>query len=184
MYEFSDKNADEDGPALWALQCFLKEECEKRLGEMDPNKHLYQPVFNTGQPHVINTPTEDGAFASLSDASRTDWPTTLYELAHETVHLLNPVVGCTNYIEEGLAVYFSVDMSANQTVHSQKPDCPFYLNAWNLAKQLPADVYTSASIIRKNCGSLSAVTPTNLLKLFPSLNLEVAEKMCSECNFT
>ena len=45
----------------------------------------------------------------MSDNGRFYWPTVVYELAHETVHLLNPVfLGEANYLEEGVAVAFSL----------------------------------------------------------------------------
>ena len=50
----------------------------------------------------------DGAFAELSRASECYWPTVVFEMAHETVHLLNPVPGNANNLEEGVAVAFSL----------------------------------------------------------------------------
>jgi len=111
MYVFPNINAEDDAVSIWALQCFLRDECENRLLAVAKDKKIYQLVFDGDRPNIINTPNSGGAFTSLSSAARKYWPTTLYELAHETVNLLDPIEGNTNYLEEGFAVHFSVEMS-------------------------------------------------------------------------
>lgn len=184
MYPFSNKFPEDDGVALWALQCFLKNQCEVRLGKVSEDKKIYQPIFNGDRPHIVNTASCDGAFAALSENSRRYWPTALYELAHETVHLLDPIAGYTNYLEEGLAVHFSVEMSKLFTQHQQQPNCRFYNQAWQLVNQLPDDIYQSGAKIRENFGSLSKATSAGIKNLFPSLSEHVAKELCRECNFT
>ena len=184
MYVFSNSNAEDDAVSLWALQCFLIDECESRLGAVANDKKIYQPVFGGDRPNIVNTPNLDGAFASLSDAARKYWPTTLYELAHETVHLLDPIEGYTNYLEEGFAVHFSIEMSKAFTNHAQQPNCPFYLEAWDLVNKLSDDVYDAGTKIRAHFGKLSLATPEGLVALFPNIQLVEAERLCSECNFT
>lgn len=189
MYKFPIVNAQDDGPALWALQCFLHAECEKVFGLKVQEKTIYQPVFNAvdinpdrDRPHILVYP--DGAKAVLSNNARTYWPTTFYELAHETVHLLNPITGYANYLEEGMAVHFSVRMSELHTYHAMSPNCPFYKESLRLVQQLPGGVYSAGKKIREQCGAFSTITLDNLLWLFPDLNQKVAETLCQECNFT
>lgn len=190
MYDFPNQSAELNDSALWRLQCFLIKKCENYFGVVANDKRVYQPVFNSTEltgdgdkPHIINTPNFDGAFASLSNAARTYWPTTLYELAHETVHLLNPVERYTNYLEEGMAVHFAVEMSEKYTEKRQEPSCPFYKKAWSLVQKLPIDVYSAGKLIREHFGSLGTASPDGLMELFPELDEEDANALCQKCNF-
>lgn len=184
MYKFSVLEAGLDEPAVWELQNFLLSKAEELFGIKDPAKKIYQPIFRPGQPHIINTPNYDGAFASLSEKASIYWPTTLYELAHETVHLLNPIVGHTNYLEEGFAVLFSVDMSKKYTDTPQKPDCPFYNEAWSLVCRLSDNPYEAATAIRREFGSLGAANAVKMAKIFPNVAVSTIQKLCSVCDFT
>lgn len=183
MYTFSEKYPQDDSVALWQLQQFLLCECQTRFGNKNPNKKLYQPIFRDDGPFVINTLNLDGAFAALSNNASKYWPTTLYELAHETVHLLDPVEGYTNYLEEGFAVAFSVEMSKLHTVHHQNPVDRFFIEAWQLVNQLGNDIYEVATRIRKVSVSLATVNPQQLAELCPNVNNVTIDKLCSECNF-
>ena len=80
-----------DPVALWALQQNLLSIAEAALGARDTSKKIYRPGFTDDGPYIRNTPELDGAFAELSRHSESYWPTAVYEMAHETVHLLNPV---------------------------------------------------------------------------------------------
>jgi len=184
VYQFSKNNPEDDPTALWQLQQFLMTECQTRFGNRNIIKTLCQPIFRGDGPIVINTPQLDGAFAALSNNARQYWPTTLYELAHETVHLLNPVEGYTNYLEEGFAVAFSVEISRLHTQHPMKPDDKFYQEAWHLVNQLGKDIYEVARRIRIESVSLAGVNPSQLAKICPNVNSDTIDNLCSECNFT
>lgn len=188
MYIFSNVSLPEQSqPEVWKLQQFLLLEAEKLLGSKEQGKIVYQPKFSENAslgPCIINSASFDGAWAQLSNNSRKYWPCALYELAHETVHLLNPVAGYTNFLEEGVAVAFSIDMSKKHTAHPMSPEDMYYQRAYELVKQLPNNLYDSAAKVREQCGSLGKATVETLTKLFPSLDQEIIEELCSECNFT
>ena len=78
-----------DPPGLWALQLELLDIAELLLGGRDQSKTIYQPQFASGIPCIRNTPNLDGAYVELSPNGRFYWPTVLFEMAHETVHLLD-----------------------------------------------------------------------------------------------
>ena len=183
MYKFSATPADEDEKELWALQTFLLTQAEGFFGVKNANKKIYHPTFEGDKPNIVNTPNLDGSFASLSQNARKFWPTTLYELAHETVHLLDPVVGCTNYLEEGFSVLFSIDMSKTYTEHPQAPTDPIYIEALALVTQLSNTPYDAAKMIRNKFGSLGAAEVDGLHGLFPTAQLTLIKKLCSACNF-
>ena len=107
----------EDPSAAWSLQLQLLRLAEDTLGPRDASKTIFQPVFADYGPYIRNTPNLDGAFAELSRNAEVFWPTTLYELAHETVHLLNPRPGTGNWLGEGIAVAFSQTMARTFATH-------------------------------------------------------------------
>jgi hypothetical protein len=184
MYRFEETLPQNSDAGVWQLQLFLLQEAEARLGPMDPSKKIYQPTFQNDGPRIINTPNFDGAFASLSMNAAVYWPTTLYELAHETIHLLNPIAGYSNYLEEGLAVAFSVEMSRTKTTHAMQPNDIYYATAWKLVLQLPGDPYVAGAKIRGSCGSLGNAESDSIKSLFPEIREGLAEELCKECNFT
>jgi len=180
MYKFPSKRPIESPEELGAWQMFLLSEAEKRFGKRDSSKKLCHPAFGK-RPIIRFTIDKIGVFAELSNNSKNYWPTAIYELAHETVHLLNPIVGDTNYLEEGVAVAFAIEMS-KITNHHIKPhsDQQSYLNAWTLAKQLPGDIYNSAKRIREYCGALGAAKPKDIEDLFPGIDKNLAKKLCKK----
>lgn len=158
----------QDAPAaLWDLQHELLALAEHLLGPRDRSKQIYPPDFHPDGPFLRNTPDNDGAFVQLSQNAAGYWPATIYEMAHETVHLLNPVAGGTNFLEEGIATAFS--MYAVQTSgHPQnKIKIEAYADAMALVQSLPPDAFTAARMVRETVGALSAATLNDLANMFP-----------------
>ncbi|MEZ8232408.1 hypothetical protein CWO04_00340 [Vibrio splendidus] len=184
MYTFDLVLPKDSKVAVWALQKFLLEEAEKLLGKKELDKQIFQPTFGERGPFIRNRLQNDGAWAVLSHNAGGYWPAALYELAHETIHLLNPVIGYTNYLEEGIAVAYSIDMSKRETTHPMSPNDKYYQRAYELVQLLPDGIYESAKWIRNELGSLGNVKVADLKKLFPALEDEVIVELCSECDFT
>lgn len=166
MYTFPSTIPCNDKSEVWKLQKFLFRECEEILGSRDKSKIIFQPEFKEGAPFIIHNYEMNGAGAILSKNASTYWPTLLFELAHETVHLLNPVIEA-NYLEEGFAALFSLEMS-NKFGDSQGN----YINteyqiALGLLKQIPENIWEVGKLIRDNFGSFSNFSPDDLYKLFP-----------------
>lgn len=101
-------------PATYA-SCFIQE-MEKRYGSRDRSWTYVGVEFHAGQPQVwypgsYETPPRKHIAICLSAEAFSDRQRTVYQLAHECVHLLAPVVGGgAPVIEEGLATAFSEDM--------------------------------------------------------------------------
>ena len=159
-----------DPVALWALQQNLLSIAESALGTRDTSKKIYQPEFTDDVPHIRNTPKLDGAFVELSRNSECYWPTTVYEMAHETVHLLNPVPGNSNYLEEGVAVAFSVYVQTIFDLQPQPICLASYRRALELVRRLPSGPLNGAREIRAAVGPLSQVTAQHLEGLFPDVD--------------
>lgn len=168
-FNFPNTRPDANPATMWQLQLELIGRIEHSMGARDQLKQLYQPIFGDGSPCIINTPSLDGAFAKLSLNAAGYWPTAAYELAHESVHLINPVVGNTNFLEEGIAVAFSVVISA-EAGNVMTPDIPAYREALSLVQSLPLPPLEVGGQIRARCGALSAVTQGEFAAVFPSID--------------
>lgn len=164
---------------LWAIQQQLLQEAEARLGPKDHAKKIYQPTFSDLGPRIINTPEGDGAFADLSRNAAGYWPTAVYELAHETVHLLDPVPGNTNVLEEGIAETFALEMATLIGGKISKSSLPSYVDACHAVKRLTSDIYGVGRRVREKCGALSRASHADLSLVCPGAAPDLLEKLAS-----
>ena len=169
----------DDPVALWELQQHLLSIAEAALGSRDASKKICQPGFTDDVPHIRNTLELDGAFAELSRNSECYWPTAIYEMAHETAHLLNPVPGNGNYLEEGVAVAFSVYAQTLFGLQPQPIGPASYRRAFELFCRLPNGPLEAARQVRAAVGALSQVTAQHLEDLFPDVDRETLSNLAS-----
>lgn len=160
---------DNDPQSLWKLQLELLAEAERLLGPRDGSLLLCQPNFAVNGPHIRHTPMRDGVFAELSPNAAGFWPTAVLELAHETVHLLNPVAGAAKYFEEGVAVEFSLHVADSWNLQDGVPH-PLptgYADALRLVSSLSGGTFSVAANVRESVVALDAVTTEILALLCP-----------------
>lgn len=184
MFTFpqSRPDSEESATMVWTIQQELLVRAERLLGSRNPLKTILPPVFCADGPVLMNTPNYDGAFAALSLNAARYWPTVVYELAHETVHLLDPIVGNTNWMEEGTAVEFSVVMSRTLTSHAMGPEpSSIYAIARSLVQQLPAPTLGSIGVLRQRFGPLSAITSDQIRTVFPDLPDTLTIRLTAQC---
>ena len=167
----------DDPNALWGLQMELLSKAESILGPRDESRKIYQPRFTDDGPQIRNTPNLGGAFVELSRAGECYWPTVVYEMAHETVHLLNPIPGNTNNLEEGVAVEFSLNAQQSYDISTQRPSKESYLYVQQLVGMLPGGSLEAAKSVRDRVGALSDVTAQHLEELFPNVDKVVLSKL-------
>lgn len=165
-----------DPAGLWSLQLELLAMAESLLGPRDASKKIYQPRFTDEGPQLRNTPTLDGAYVELSRNGERYWPTVVFEMSHETVHLLDPIPGNANSLEEGVAVAFSLHVQSSYGI-SIPVGMPSYLRALRLVQALPEGSLTAAARVRRQVGSLSAATPQCLAELFPEVDRGVVASL-------
>ena len=158
-----------DPVGLWSLQLELLAMAESLLGPRDASKKIYQPQFTDEGPQLRNTPALDGAYVELSRNGERYWPTVVFEMSHETVHLLNPIPGNTNNLEEGVAVAFSLHVQSPYGIRIPVA-MPSYSQALRLVQGLPEDPLAAGARVRCLVGSLSAATPPRLAELFPEVD--------------
>ena len=171
----------DDPVRVWALQLELMAIAEALFGPRDVSYQLYQPQFYEWGPNVRFTYDGSGVYSELSNNGRRFWPTVLFEMAHETVHLLNPgILGTANYLEEGVAVAFSLHAQTLYGVDVHVPSIPSYIYALELVDMLPGDILSDAALIRREVGRFSKVTPEDLLGLYPELDSHLAVELTSK----
>ena len=172
---------ENDPASLWALQNELIAQAEGLIGKRDQTKKIYQPSFHINGPHICNTPSFDGAFVELGQGSKVYWPTVVYEMSHETIHLLNPVAGPTNWLEEGVAVDFSIYAQKVYGLAIQEPKSGPYFEALQMVRSLPDGTFAAAKRIRVVSGSLSTITFKQLQELFPKSKPTLLQRLSEEC---
>ena len=165
--------------ALWSVQLQLLQLAEDILGSRDASKTIYQPVFADDGPYIRNTPNLDGAFAELSRNAEGYWPTAVKELAHETVHLLNPRPGVGNWLSEGMAVAFSNLAQRRYGMEPQRINMESYRRSLELVSELPPDPLAAGRRIRDACGSFNATTRDILETLYPTVDPKTLAELCS-----
>ena len=177
-----DTDPVNDPAGLWALQWQLIEIAERELGPRDRSITVYQPTFDDDGPFLRNTPNFDGAFVELSRNAEHYWPTAVFEMVHETVHLLNPVVrDAGNMLEEGVAVAFSLHV---QPIYgfTMPVTMPSYAEAMRLAESLPGGALPGGRLIRESAGALSSATEELLGRLFPVLDPRIRARLAGRFN--
>ncbi len=176
---FPNNKPKEDPGALWSLQASLLAFAEDQLGPRDSTKKIYQPQFTDQGPMLRNTPKLDGAYAELSRGAENFWSTALFELAHETVHLLDPSVGNTNYFEEGIAVRFSLWLAPNHSAHVRESNSA-YFDALRMVEQISESPIETAKLARERFGALNKVSGANLNELCPNADPDLLVKLVQE----
>ena len=165
---------------LRRLQNELMRIAEAMLGPRDSSIRIVSPDFTDDVPHIFREPTSSGFVwkALLGPCAKDYWRFAVFQLAHETVHLLNPQPGSGSYLEEGVAVEFSLRIqplySINIVVNSQD-----YEDAHELVRQLPGDPLSAGRRIRESVGTLNIgkVTAQDLEKLFPDVDEAIICKL-------
>lgn len=189
----------DDPEGLWALQLHLLRIAENIFGPRDSTLRSYRPQLGQSESFTILTGmeicrpkfTDDGpqvnfdfdskrVFAELSRNGERYWPTVLYELAHETIHLLNPgTLGTANYLEEGVAVAFAIYAQMWYSIaRIQTPEeGSKYECAFRLVSALPGPLLTNASRIRSDVGRFDAAKRQDLERLFPDVDTQLANDL-------
>jgi len=129
------------------------------LGPRNDTKKIYQPSWDNGGPHIRYTPNKDGAFAELGPNAMSSWKMAVYQLAHETMHLLDQHGGEQAItLEEGVAVRFSLDMLEKYGFDTTGlPSLKTYKSALALFNQLGSEPYSIVKKCRLSSGSFNSI---------------------------
>jgi hypothetical protein len=164
------------------LQTTLLSIAEEHFGTRDGMFTISDPVFGETWSQIRFARAGKTAWVRLSTNAAGYWPTAVFELAHECVHLLNPVIGDVNLLEEGFAVAFQrlVAPSLSGVEISVAPAT--YLEAERLVRQLDKNVFHAGKLIRQHLGALSTATPAGLRRLFPNADRDLLDRLTAKCS--
>lgn len=167
---------------LWLLQQELMELAEKIFGPRDTRAIILPPSFDDDGPHIRYIEGHYGAGAKLSPNAKLSWHIALYELAHETVHLLKPEKRrYGTWLEEGIAVVFSVEAQAIYQLPPISPTLATYREAFSLAWTLPDGPFKAGKVIREKLGGFSEITAEQLMEIFPGAEVNSLRRLSEIC---
>jgi hypothetical protein len=102
----------------------------------------------------------------------------LFQLAHQSVHLLTPVLPAdASVLEEGLATYFSKEYMAAYLGGVWLTGDQKYDRAEVLARKVLLFNAGAIKALRKLVSVISEATVQNILKVCPSLSPQLAEQL-------
>ncbi|MDQ2127984.1 hypothetical protein R4I72_05915 [Leclercia adecarboxylata] len=167
---------------VWELQCKLDALAQELYGLRNPLFTLNPPVF-TNDPDAPQVGfSNKGAHAELNDDAANDWVYCIYQLSHETIHLLDPrrrpPAGTgSNYLEEGVAVEFSLlvckSLLINISVKSED-----YKEARNrLLKIGIKDFHGKLKLMRESAGHFADVSGDLITQIAPACRGHNATKL-------
>ena len=168
-------------------------ELERQLGPRDPSFTYVGLEFDTtadAKPHIsfLNTgypghETENGSnhiVIRLTEQAQSDANLAIWQLARQCVHLIDPwnteTEGQpTNYLEVGLATWYQ-----NTIIQNIPIDNPGHAKAKSLVEPHMPNLATTIKHLRtKHNLRISANdNPDLLLRHYPDMDTQVAEKLC------
>ena len=107
-----------------------------------------------------------------------------WQVAHECVHLLDPVIGGTaNVLEEGLATWFQDEprfhsTAVRQYIQKNTGHTPKYLRARDLVRSYAPDLQRAVKTIRSHGVPISSIMPELLIHHLPQMKLEDSKELC------
>jgi hypothetical protein len=164
-----------------ALQLELLVKAEQDLGTRSTNYSIGEPRYDQDGPRLRFSSDRLAVWAELSLNAAGYWPTLVFELAHETVHLLDPVQGHTNFLEEGIATAFQLLVAPGISGIEIPVMFPIYLDALRLVESLPVSPIEVGRLVRARWGALAMVSMAQLQAIFPASDLAILEKLATTC---
>lgn len=153
-------------------------EIETRYGERDKSfTILGVELTDTNNPRVWFPGNCKNVIIQIKEYCLSDEWQAIFQVAHEAIHCLNPTIyGTANYLEEGLATYFSIDY-CKQNGHLYYVDDEKYTIASKMVEKLLEYDVNSIKEIRKHTQSLSCVDCECIMNIYPNFNRELALKL-------
>ncbi|EMD5662695.1 hypothetical protein VRM69_000935 [Enterobacter hormaechei] len=180
MLKLPSKLPSEDKNAGVEAKRMIIEEMESLFGSRDNTFTIDESiVYHNGSPRVWTYDTENKKCnVVLSNGCLTYWPCFVYEMAHESIHLLNPQPVAASYLEEGIAVWFSDYMmeKCGYEKHYPKGDYKKALELVALIKDTPPNIVKK---IRDNYPNLTDISFAELRRLYPTLTIKQAKALTS-----
>lgn len=159
-------------------------EAEGIFGARDTSFRINKSIIYHNKPPqvVVADGLNDLCIVYLSNGSQNLWSCFMYEMAHEAVHLLNPQRISASYLEEGVAVWFSM-MMCKKYSYSFKEPIGKYRQAYELLSKFPDDVPDVVKKIRGRFPNLTDITADDLLITYPGLTALDAKRLVRKMEY-
>lgn len=159
----------------------LIEEAEARYGVRDRNYTLLGVEFGAETPRIWFPRSSDKIIVQLTDNARLDPNRATFQMAHEIIHLLAPIMAPANalVVEEGLAVVFSDEIGGLQRQKWHTSPGTNYSRAGEAVASLLSHGPAIVKQIRAVEPSFSNWTADLLAKTVPSIDPFLAKRLCA-----
>jgi hypothetical protein len=156
----------------------MLEMAELRFGPRDRSYTILGFEFRAGLPLIWFPGNGKNVIVQLDSASMNDQNLPLFQMAHECVHLLTPVLSAnTSVLEEGLATYFSKEYMAAHIGGVWFTGDQKHAHAEILARKLLLLNADAIKALRERVPKISQATAQDILKICPNLPPHLAEQL-------
>ncbi len=151
---------------------------EQRFGPRDKSFTILGFEFREGMPQIWFPGGRKRVIVQLDASSMNDPNLPLFQMAHQSVHLLTPVLSANaSVLEEGLATYFSKEYMAAHLGSVWLTGDQKYDHAEVLARKLLLFNADAIKALRERISVISEATAQDILKTCPSLSPPLAEQL-------
>lgn len=160
---------DDENSGLIAKEMILAE-AERLFGERNPSFTIIEKITysNIGPMVSIFERSSKSCVVILSEKSKESWGCFMYEMAHESIHLLYPQEEAASYLEEGVAVWFARYMCKKYNYSYKKPDGK-YGKALELILKLDAQPLVMVRNIRSRSPNLTDISTKDIKHFYPKV---------------
>ncbi|NBR14512.1 MAG: hypothetical protein EBU01_08005, partial [Crocinitomicaceae bacterium] len=153
---------------------------ERLYGDRDKSYTILGVEFVlSDRPKIWYPGSQKFIIIQLTASSLSDEFQALYQLSHETIHLLSPIgKRSANVLEEGLATYFSELYLTILGQPNWKPTTKEYQDAVNLTKALLTIDNQIIKKVRELERTISFLTPEHFLQVNSDIPFDLLEKLC------
>jgi len=156
----------------------MLEMAEQRFGPRDKSYTILGFEFRAGLPQIRFPGSRKRVIVQLDSSSMNDPNLPLFQMAHQSVHLLTPVLPANaSVLEEGLATYFSKEYMAAHIGGVWLTGDQKYDRAEVLARKLLLFNADGVKALRELVSVISEATAQHILKICPSLPPHLAEQL-------
>ena len=156
----------------------MLEMAEQRFGPRDKSYTILGFEFWAGLPQIRFPGNGKTVIVQLDSSSMNDPNLPLFQMAHQSVHLLTPVLPVNaSVLEEGLATYFSKEYMAGQIGGVWLTGDQKYDRAEVLARKLLLLNADAIKGLRKMVTVISQARAKDILKICPTLSPQLAEQL-------
>lgn len=156
----------------------ILEMAEERFGPRDKSYTILGFEFRAGLPQIWFPGTGKTVIVQLDSSSMNDPNLPLFQMAHESVHLLTPVLpDKASVLEEGLATYFSKEYMAAHIGGVWLTGDQKYDRAEVLARKLLLLNADAIIALRELVPIISDATAQDILEICPGLSPHLAEQL-------